>query len=100
MNTTTDLVTIKERPDLFTWGQILKLHTVGDFTVVEYLDRKVLSFPQRTLFHAYHKHNDLHSSHESLEAALIYCIARKKIDNPNDARYMAMAAAKLLETGI
>jgi hypothetical protein len=36
MNTTTDLIAVRERPGLFTWGTIRKIHDIGPYTLIEY----------------------------------------------------------------
>lgn len=91
MNTTTDLEAIRKTPSLFTWGRINQIHDIGSYTIVEYEDRTT----KETSFHVYVDGRSTHNSTGTIEGALLIGMARKHLE-VNEARYMAMGAAKLL----
>lgn len=91
--TTTDIEIIRHKPSRFTWGEIQKIHDIGRYTLVEYIDSKGKEI---TLYHSYVDGKSTQCSHSSLESGIVYAMALGADDNPNTARYMAMAAVKVL----
>ena len=91
MERTTDLEAIRNHKAKFTWGVILKVHDVGPYTIVEYEDRN----DRTTKFHVYVDGKATNNSTSTLEGALMLAMARKHLE-PNEARFMAMGACKLL----
>ena len=79
--------TLQIRKD-FTWGEIVKLHQISDFTIVEYLegtyfdaDRNRIIPCGKTRFHIYIDGEDTWQSADTLDSALIQAITKKhKID--------------------
>ena len=88
---TTDLDVILKYPSRFTWGTVQKFHTVGPYTLVEYIEGRDST---STLYHIYVEGKDTCTRAASLDRALITAIANKNLE-ANQARYMAMGAAKL-----
>lgn len=92
---TTDLDAIRKGAP-YTWGIVINIYDMGPrYTIVE-SHRPLEEGEPRTSFACYVDGKDLHSSSRSIEGALLLCISHGCIPNPNDARYMAYAAAKLL----
>jgi hypothetical protein len=90
MPTTTDLKTLKTDPNSeFTWGKILKFHELGPYTIIEYL------FDGGHNFHPYVDGRSLSSATTTLEGAILLAIGHKNL-GPNEGRYMAKGACKLL----
>lgn len=92
MRNTTELNVVREFPQRFTWGKVTKFHEIGPYTIVEYTDRFHQGVPA---FHVYVDGECTSSSASTLEGALILAIAKKHLE-ANEARYMAMAACKLM----
>ena len=59
--------------DKFPWGKIMDTHEIGEYYIVEYLDKK----GGTTLFHPYSNGKDLHLSCLTLDGALIAAICTK-----------------------
>jgi hypothetical protein len=57
----------------FVWGRIVKVHTVGEYQIIEYVDRH----SNKNRFSGYINYDDLCRSYESLDAALAGVIAIK-----------------------
>lgn len=79
---TSKLDVIRHSPDLYTWGNIIKIHNIGDYSIVEYEgedDGGGLSFAPYT------NGKDLKISFATLEKALIYTIAYKHDEVSADA---------------
>lgn len=91
MERTTDLNIVRNRPSTFTWGKVQHIHEIGPYQIVEYEDRH----DRQVSFHVYVDGKCTNTSAGSLEGALLLAIARKSLE-VNEARYMAMGAAKLL----
>jgi hypothetical protein len=89
--TTTDLNVIRNNPRRFTWGQVAKIHDIGPYTIVEFVRHD----STEVCFHLYVDGKDECSSCSTLDGALVLAIARKHLE-ANEARFMAMAATKLL----
>lgn len=90
MRTTTDLATVRRRPRLFTWGNVIEIHDVGPYSFIE------ASSDDVTSFHVYVDGEDTCNSCSTLDSALVFAIAHKNISSVNDARHMASAAIKVL----
>lgn len=88
----TDLHVIRIQPKRYTWGEITKIHDVGDYTVVEYTHNG------ETLFAPYVEGRDLGNSASTLEEALLLAIAGKHLTQSAIAG-RAEAAAVLLGVG-
>lgn len=50
----------------FSWGKVLNIHLIGDYQIIEYIERG----EERRLFHGYFRFNDMHTSYETLDKAL------------------------------
>lgn len=95
-NTTTDLETIRTRPNRFTWGRVITIHDIGRYTLVEYVSQSH-DKPSVVYFHSYVDGKSTHSSQTSLESGLICAIAAGSIDDANEPCHMARAACKVLD---
>jgi hypothetical protein len=91
MNTTTDLIAVRERPGLFTWGAVRKIHDIGPYTLIEYTDKQ----RDNTVFHVYVDGKCTSQGAATIEGGLLIAMARKHLE-ANEARYMALGACKLL----
>jgi hypothetical protein len=85
MERTTDLKRLKAGTE-FTWGEIIKIHEIGEYAIVEAHPWKVkdgifiqpgIPDMSKTDFHAYVKGGDCSHSFDSFDSALAYCIAYK-----------------------
>jgi len=85
MKRTTKLNELKAGIGEFTWGEVIKIHEIGEYAIVEYHPWKsegciVLSGQPdmtETLFSYYIDGEDCSQSAESLDEALAGCIAYK-----------------------
>ena len=57
----------------FTWGSVVKIHCIGEYQIVEYIDKR----DKKTFYHGYINYNDINRSYLSLDSALIGCIGYK-----------------------
>lgn len=89
---TTDLKLIKAGAP-YTWGNILKIHEIWRYTIIEAAGRDSGAL----MFHCYVDDKYIHVAH-TMERALLLCIASQCTDNPNDAVHNARCAAKVLGT--
>ncbi len=96
-NTTTDLDVVRKRASKFTWGEVVKIHDIGRYTIIEYISRD-LGDGKHLTFHIYVDGESLSVGTSSLEEALVYGVAYHFADNdPNRARHAAWAAMKVLK---
>lgn len=89
---TTDLDIVRKERSRFTWGTVLEVHDVGRYTIIEYRQR---DNEEAIFFHVYVDGKSTSNSTTSLDGALLIAIAMSNLE-PNEARYMAMGASKLL----
>ena len=89
MERTTNLMELKMNHP-FTWGQVVNIHAIGEYSIVEYQPWKTdgcrlkigdVDF-ENYLFHGYIDGKCTSRSWESLDAALVGLIAYKR-DGPN-----------------
>ena len=57
----------------FTWGNVIKIHCIGEYQIVEYIDKR----DKKTYYHGYINYSDTNHSYLSLDSALIGCIGYK-----------------------
>ena len=57
----------------FTWGNVIKIHCIGEYQIVEYIDKR----DKKTYYHGYINYIDTNHSYLSLDSALIGCIGYK-----------------------
>jgi hypothetical protein len=69
--TTTDLKEIAKGVP-YAWGDIVHIHEIGDYNIVESVNRK-----GEKQFHAYSLRKDCNHSYDCLEAAIVGAIAYK-----------------------
>ena len=55
----------------FVWGEVIKIHSVGEYQIIEYIKEEEKSF------HPYINYNDTSMSYESLDQALTGVICEK-----------------------
>jgi hypothetical protein len=91
---TTDLNVIRERPNRFCWGKVTKIHDIGRYTLVEYMDNDGNIEP---VFHVYVDGADCSSGAESFDKGLILAIAIGNLGHGSSAHAMANAACKVLD---
>lgn len=68
---------IKSGQEKFTWGEVIKIHEVGDYSIVEYRRDN-----GEICFHGYVGKTDTNMSWNTLDQALAGCIAYK-YEGPN-----------------
>lgn len=95
---TTDYRAVRETKAPFTWGKVVKWHDLGErVALLEYTPRKIgADEPLPVSFHIYVDQRCTSASASTLFAAAIYAIAVASLGEPNRARWMAIAANKLL----
>ena len=73
---TTDLDAIRNG-NAFTWGKVVRVHEIGRYAIVEYLERKMNSreLSGHTLFHVYIDGKDRSRSCSSMEGAIVTAIS-------------------------
>lgn len=86
---TTDLEKVRKYPHRFTWGRVVQVLDLGPYSFVEHARDDGVSYA------VYVDGKDTHTSAGTLDGAILIAIARKRLE-ANEARYMAMGAAKLL----
>ena len=89
MNKTTDLESIRKDHSCFHWGEVVDIHDVGPYAIVEY------NRQGNVLFHVYVCEVSTHTSCETLDEALIYAISHRNLE-VNEAHWMTEAAKKIL----
>lgn len=57
----------------FTWGNVIKIHCIGEYQIVEYMNKRDYG----TYYHIYINYMDLSHSYSSLDAALVGCVGCK-----------------------
>lgn len=57
----------------FTWGNVIKIHCIREYQIVEYIDKR----DKKTYYHGYINYSDTNHSYLSLDSALIGCIGYK-----------------------
>lgn len=57
----------------FTWGNVIKIHCIGEYQIVEYINK----MDSKTYYHGYINYSDINNSYLSLDSALIGCIGYK-----------------------
>ena len=57
----------------FSWGRVVKIHCIGEYQIVEYVDRR----DHTTRYHGYINYTDASNSYSSLDAALVGCVGCK-----------------------
>jgi hypothetical protein len=72
---TTNEEKIKFIEDTYVWGSVVKTHCIGEYQIIEYLDRN-----NEVSYNPYINFEDNGCSYSSLDAALIGVIARNKIE--------------------
>lgn len=72
MKTSTDLNVITAHPELFTWGTLIEIHEIGEYTFVEYSDHT-----SEIRFNIYIAGKDMHNGAISLDRAILRAIALK-----------------------
>ena len=57
----------------FIWGNVIKIHCIGEYQIVEYIDKR----DKKIYYHGYINYSDTNCSYLSLDSALIGCIGYK-----------------------
>ena len=94
---TADLKIIRERPSLFVWGKIVKIHDVGRYTIVEHDDYPATNANRESerSFYVYVNGKDTHTSAPTMEQALLHAIA-EAFAGHSAAHHAAFYAGKVL----
>lgn len=79
---TTDLKKLKKGED-FCWGEIITIHKIGPYSIVEYIHNPLPPNKQEILFHPYFEEQDTCHSFDSIEEAIIYAIIFNKCGRGN-----------------
>jgi len=103
METTTDLSKITFGYDSnFTWGRAMRRHDIGEYTIIEYHPHLYKNHTSTgeidsttTMFSCYIDNRHMGRSAESLDAALVHCIAHKHdgLNTHADRYFMKMIAS-------
>lgn len=83
MKATTDLNKVKQGQP-FTWGEVIRIHTIGEYDIVEFYrwDEKGKADTTDISFHCYLNGKSVSQSWSSLDEALVGLIAYKH-EGPN-----------------
>jgi hypothetical protein len=96
---TTDLKTIRTRPNLYTWGTVIKIHDIGEhYTLVESTELFQGGVERR--FHVYVDSVDTNLCSSSFDRALLFAISQKTLGLNDEATSMAVAAMRIFEIDI
>lgn len=57
----------------FTWGEVVKVHCIGEYQIIEAIGRK----DGETQWHGYINYRDTNTGYSSLDSALVGCIGIK-----------------------
>jgi hypothetical protein len=81
------MATLKEDLQRFPWGTITNVHTLGKYTLIEYVQKEIFNSVTNghTLFSGYVNDKGTSQSWGSLEAGIIGLITRNKLGANNDA---------------
>ncbi len=74
----------------FGWGTVVKTHTIGEYQIIEYVNKEIHHFSSYVNF------KSCHTSNSSLEAALINAISINSIE-VNEARYATTCILRILK---
>jgi hypothetical protein len=96
---TTDLIKLKSGAE-FTWGEIIKIHEIAEYAIIEYYPwcvkgREVLTGlinTDKTNYSCYINNKCCSSSFDNIDAALVYCIAYKHDGINTQAHHYFMKA--------
>lgn len=75
----------------FNWGPILKTHVIGEYQIIEYMDKD-----DTIRFHPYLNFKSSHAAYTSLDTALIGIIAANNLE-VNEARYATNCILRILK---
>ena len=95
--TTTDLNVLRERPDLYVWGEIIKIHDVGRYAIVEHDDYPASNAkrPSQRTFAIYVDGENRCTSADSMDKALLLAVAFGNLE-VNAARWAGRFAADMM----
>lgn len=99
MTGTTKLDEVRKNPERFTWGTVVAIHAIKNFTFVEYLESPKPGsggFRAR-YFSIYINGNDTCRSTPSIEGAMLLAVALSTLGCGGQADHMAQACCKILE---
>jgi len=82
---------LKDLENQFTWGKVIKIHTIKNFQIVEYEEEE-----NNILYSVHIDFENKHISYTDLESALIFAIAYNKSENHNTSRYATEFFIKML----
>ena len=84
LHTTTNLKEVINNPSRFTWGEVLKIHSIGEYDIIEFHPHKFVNgFGTGEIdydtkeYSCYINSKSLSESATSLDRALAICISRK-----------------------
>jgi hypothetical protein len=101
MEKTTKLDIIRKYPGRCIWGTVVAIHEIGRYYVIVESDDTFNREGNRVTERKYHSYlagEVIGGPSDSLDCALIYCIARRRLGMTQSTDYMAQAAIKLLTT--
>lgn len=94
---TTDLEEVKAGKP-YSWGSVVKVHEIGVYAVIESVrPRTDAEDTRHHMFAAYVNGKNTNISSQTLEGALVICIAHRMTGHNNTAVENARCAAKLLD---
>lgn len=90
-NKTTDLDKVRFNHSCFTWGKVIQIYDLINYTIIEY----VPTGQEYHRFYCYFDGKSLGNSH-TLDGALIICIARANLGKIQYADWAPIAVNKIL----
>jgi hypothetical protein len=96
MTTTTNIEILRKRPYLFPFGLIIKIHEIDRYVIVEAESGHKHTYHSYVMDIKFPEGRCLGRSADSLDEALIICMAYDRLGNAQSTDYMANAAFKLL----
>lgn len=86
------------RQDCGWLGDITKMHQIGPYTFVEYVQRGISNSDHngKTFYSIYVEGHKTSCSADTLDKALLYAIAKRNLVEPNTTNWLSQAAEKLL----
>jgi len=90
---TTNLKDLKSNILPYTWGEIITIHEVAIYSIIEYKNKD-----GNILFNPYLRGDDTRHSFNSFDKAMIFVISLKHLKNINEADYSVRFICKMIES--
>lgn len=67
----------------YVWGEVVKIHCISDYQIIESIDKQ----DKNTMYSCYVNYNSISTSSDTLDNAIIICMAKKYDGNNSQAAY-------------